>query len=706
LLLVFALLSLAACGTNRVDLAPTAAAPTSTPTSAPVEVATSTSPPGTDTPSPTSTPVPEEAALQVVGQIGGQSLAVAVQSSIAYLGVGPRLLTLDVSAPDTPQLLAQSDVLPGVVHDIAVLEGVAYVATGDAGLRLLDVTDPATPREIGSAPAAAAAQVVSLQDRMAYVGESTCDGGDCVGSLRAIDISAPGDPQEVGFLEMPDAVNDVVLVGEYAYVAHRQGLTVVDVSDPAQPLETGAFPLQGSAEDVAIAPAVAGGHAYIVSGPYLLVLDTSSPAAPRQVSSSTILFAPSGVATAGDHVLVSDGFCEFGQCGSHLRTLDVSDLAEPRETGALELGDLVVDVAIADGLAYVVSWESGLSIVDLTDPANPQPLGTFDTPGSIENVALSGEHAFVTGGGENGLLVLDLTDPTAPWSAGALPMLFAGAVALADGYAYVPVWVEGLRVADVRDPANPVEVGALDATVLQGTADRVALGDAPPEGSGSAYAYLTVQEGGLVTLDVTNPADPHPVGAYTPPAGSIRGVAVAAGYAYATGSTSEGDQRKGVLYVIDLADPTRPGPVASVELPDHTSSDVALAGDYAYVTLADCYYFTCSGSLHVIAISDPTRSRLVSSLDVPGGAFAVAVRDDAEGSGRYGTLAAGDEGVWVVDLSDPAQPQLVRRANTPGRAQDIAVMDDLVYVGDGDGGLLIVRVAGGTRGSPELGFDR
>jgi hypothetical protein len=320
-------------------------------------------------------------------------------------------------------------------------------------------------------------------------------------------------------------------------------------------------------------------------------------------------------------------------------------------------------------------------------------VGTFNTLGSMIDVTVSGGYAYVTSGGENGLLVLEVADPSAPQAVGALPTLpFAGAVALAEGYAYVPAWAEGLRVVDVTDPANPREVGSLDSSILQGAVDRVALGDTPSASPGQAYAYLTVQEGGLMTLDIADPADPYPVGAYTPPTGSIRDVVVADGYAHATGSTSEGDQRKGILYVIDVADPTRPSKIASVELPDHSSSSVTLAGDHVYVALVDCYYFTCSGSLQVIDISDPTQSRLVNSLDVPGGAFAVTMTNDADSSGRYVFLAAGDEGVWVADTSDPAQPHLIGLANTPGRARSIAVVGDLAYVGDDHGGLLILHV--------------
>jgi hypothetical protein len=624
--------------------------------------------------------------MQVVGQIGGQSLAVAIAGSVAYLGVGPRLVTLEVSDSGAPSPLGESEVLPGVVRDIVVAGGVAYVAAGDAGLRTLDVSDPANPYEIGSVSTLADAQIVSMQDATAFVGESRCEGGDCTGGLRAVDISVPADGETIGLLEMPDGVNCVFPVGDYAYVGHRQGLSVVDVSDPHQPIEIGTFPVEGSVEDVA----VAGGRAYVVNGPFVLLFDMSSPAAPRQVGSSGMLFSPSVVVAAGDHLVVSDGFCEFGQCGSHLRVLELSDLAEPTEIGALALDDFVVDLAIAGDFAYVATWESGLTIVDLADPANPRAVGTFTSPGSVENVTVREELAYVTGGGENGLLVIDVADPSALRPAGALPMMSAGAVAVANGYAYVPVWVEGLRVVDVQDPANPVEVGALDSSVLQGTVDRVALGDTPPGGQGVAVAYLTLQESGLMALDMADPTQPAPAGAFTPPAGSIWGVSLAEGYAYATGTYYEGDQRQGILHVVDVADPTRPRPVASVELPDHTSSNVTVAGGHAYVTLANCHYFTCEGSLHVIEIFEPAEPRLLSSLDVPGGAFAAAVTGDA-GSGRHAYLVAGYEGVWVADLREPAEPRLVGLADTPGRARSTAVVDNLVYVGDGVGGLLVLE---------------
>ena len=47
-------------------------------------------------------------AATIVGQSGGESHAVAIDGSFAYLGVGPRLHVLDVSDAEAPVLVGQS----------------------------------------------------------------------------------------------------------------------------------------------------------------------------------------------------------------------------------------------------------------------------------------------------------------------------------------------------------------------------------------------------------------------------------------------------------------------------------------------------------------------------------------------------------------------------------------------------------------------
>jgi hypothetical protein len=51
-------------------------------------------------------------------------------------------LVIDASDAANPQLLGQSEPLPGLIRGIEVSEGIAYVAAEWAGLIIIDVSDP------------------------------------------------------------------------------------------------------------------------------------------------------------------------------------------------------------------------------------------------------------------------------------------------------------------------------------------------------------------------------------------------------------------------------------------------------------------------------------------------------------------------------------------------------------------------------------
>jgi len=58
--------------------------------------------------------------VTLVGQWGGPCNAVALSGNCVYLGVGLRLLVLDVSGPASPTVLGMSEVLPRIVQGVAV----------------------------------------------------------------------------------------------------------------------------------------------------------------------------------------------------------------------------------------------------------------------------------------------------------------------------------------------------------------------------------------------------------------------------------------------------------------------------------------------------------------------------------------------------------------------------------------------------------
>jgi hypothetical protein len=184
-------------------------------------------------------------------------MAVAVQDDTVYLGRGPRIVILDVSDPTSPRLVGQSDVLDGVVQDIVVLEGLAYIAAADAGLRVVDIADPVRPREVGFLPTAKDANRLLVDGDFAYLLTSICEREFCEGQLLVVDVSDAHRPYVSGSVLMSRGANGLALAEGYVYVAHETGLDVVDVSNPTNPHSVGSLRFPSAVEDVALA----GGYA-------------------------------------------------------------------------------------------------------------------------------------------------------------------------------------------------------------------------------------------------------------------------------------------------------------------------------------------------------------------------------------------------------------------------------------------------------------
>ena len=139
---------------------------------------------------------------------------------------------------------------------------------------------------------------------------------------------------------------------------------------------------------------------------------------------------------------------------------------------------------------------------------------------------------------------------------------YAQSVAVSGGYAYVADDSGGLVVVDVSDPANPTWVGSYDPT---NHAYDVAV-------SGN-YAYIADRKEGLVVVDVSNPTNPTYAGNYNT-SGNARGVAVSGDYAY----IADGDY--GVV-VVDVSNPTNPTYAGSYNTSGYAHG-VVVTGDYAY----------------------------------------------------------------------------------------------------------------------------
>jgi len=83
-------------------------------------------------------------------------------------------------------------------------------------LRVIDVTNPSAPVEVGFYDTAWLAYRVAVAGTKAYVADAN-DG------LRVIDVANPSAPTEVGFYDTPGTAEEAIVSGRYAYIADYDG---------------------------------------------------------------------------------------------------------------------------------------------------------------------------------------------------------------------------------------------------------------------------------------------------------------------------------------------------------------------------------------------------------------------------------------------------------------------------------------------------
>jgi len=147
---------------------------------------------------------------------------VDVSGSYAYLAnLEGGLRIIDVSNPQNPVEVAHDSV---AAMAVTVRGDYAYEAT-DSGLCVLDVSSPLDPQRVGSCCFSMATDVVVDGD-YAYLSYMT---GDQYCGLRVVRVSDPRHPQEVGYYQTSGDASSVAVGGGYAYVAHQyDGLQVFE----------------------------------------------------------------------------------------------------------------------------------------------------------------------------------------------------------------------------------------------------------------------------------------------------------------------------------------------------------------------------------------------------------------------------------------------------------------------------------------------
>jgi hypothetical protein len=343
-------------------------------------------------------------------------LAATEHAVLVSMGA-PGTQMVDVSVPTAPQLFVElpPPARPGDMNDVAVDGDLAFIAdTGGlfgstppyGGLRIVDVSDPAKPREVSSlAFDEASRQVATNGDHVLVLrGQEEITPM----TLEVVDVSDPGNPTAVGSLQFSGPPwGELVAAGDHAYVTDW-GLQIVDLSDPANPVSVGHSPGAGGSGN---AFTIVGDRAYLAGVFGLCIVDISDRANPVEISCTPVGGYGSGVAVKDGVAFVSvTGVVPRPRWTSTLRVLDITDEAAPTEIGDIELWGIGSRLSLDGDLLSVEVVNRGVLVLDISDPRNPATAGLarVDAAATVAGGRLYAAY------GRQGLDIFDTTSCLAP----------------------------------------------------------------------------------------------------------------------------------------------------------------------------------------------------------------------------------------------------------------------------------------------------
>jgi hypothetical protein len=324
----------------------------------------------------------------------GTSLAFHADTIATYQGVF------------APTLVGSYDT-PGQAVGVQVVGNYAYVADGDSGLQIIDISNPQNPIFKGNYDTPSISYDLKVVGNYAYVADNHS-------GLQIIDISNPQNPILKGNYDTPGLSYGLKVVGNYAYVAdYYNGLQIIDISNPSNPILKGNYDTQGWSVDLD----VVGNYAFV--GDYyngLQIIDISNPSSPILKGSYATPGNAFSVQVVGNYAyIVNNGF-SFSGSNTLLQIIDISDLSNPILKGSYNATSTSggANIQIVSKYAYVTNWHKGLEIIDISNPTSPTLKGNYDTSSSgsyAQKLQVVGNYAYVANY-DGGLQIINVSEFT------------------------------------------------------------------------------------------------------------------------------------------------------------------------------------------------------------------------------------------------------------------------------------------------------
>ena len=611
--------------------------------------------------------------LDLISSFGGSAFGVALKGNYAYVGEGRNLLVLDISTPSSPSRVGRVQ-LPGLIMDDATFGNYIYVADGDGGLQVLDISNPTVPviRGFYSSTNLTFTSRIKIFGGTAYVANEN-DG------LQIFDLSNPILPSLLSSTNFGGYADDLIIKatanGVFAYLTTDESLCIIDVSNPTSPVLRGQTTINGGS---ATSIAMVGNYVY-AAAQYgnLEIIDVSNPESPVDVGHAPSMLYPACVAAANNFVyavsqLNINGFDVFSVSGSTL-TL-VGHISNVTTSG------YYTKMQISGNQVCIVGGASGFQVVDVSNPYNPTTSTPFTDSGMFGSfyypVAVTG-NSLCSSGGAN-LLVFDVSTPSHVTLAGQAN---AGSsqVLAQNGIAYL-LNGSSNSIVNVSIPTSPQIIKAFANTGSPSIKMTLVGNTLYVVGINGTYPHFAA-------IDISTPSSPTVLGTKDitdlNSAASAGSIAVSGNKAIMGISPNSGIYQVMVLDISNLSAPIEQGSLTNVGNP--VDIRMSADGNYAYVLDGNSPSF-----IHIVDVSNPAIPSLVTNLPLD---ISFGTSLEIQGNELYATTW---RGLYVFNINSLVSPVLIR-SYAMNETRHVCVPSDSasqsgnIYLSDVDGGVVALR---------------
>ncbi len=520
----------------------------------------------------------QAADLELAGQWpGGPATAVSVNDSAVFIGHGGFISVYHTrNFAKLCQFTAS-----GYIRTIAIAGQYAYVAATEAGLLVLDISNPAKLKLIAAVRDAYAVKAV-VQGQYAYI----ATGG---AGLRIVDVSQPQAPKTVADYKPESWVDDVALDGRYAFLAcNTAGLCVVDVQNPAAPAK-----VQSYASGYTVYHVAASGRTVFICGPNdVRVTNFSDIQNPKEI----VTLSGSVVDAAfQNNIAYLVNTSSSGVDLHDLKSATVKKISNCYKRGT-------VGVAVQTGVLYAAVSDFGLSTFNISDPGKPAEYGKWVADKVLKTPFMVNGYMAFPQFGNGKLRYYDVQDVLHP-------QLIDSAKVYLDEYIFVDPFVYHTMQDDFGHPfLVTTHLGDIRNPVQE---SKIALSGGKNYLIKQSDSLITYASGGQIKgFDLFSLADPRkpkklafiktetPVRVY-----GAKGDAI---YCIAQPNSS---MMEGELYCLDIADTTAPKK-SSVLIPGQIALSFSVHERYGIA-------ITSQDSVILFDLQQPLQPKRISAFHQP-----------------------------------------------------------------------------------------